>query len=210
MVLTEPVYQGVRANAPIPASQHIRNEGGSDGSGLCVVASGVIAGAYQGVEDLADLKNSRLWKIAKSREGGYWPERWEKLLNEVYPDATWFSWESPTTEQIEAFNAQGLPVCTTTNTGALYNYDSIHHWVDTIHLDDRFAMLVDNNDPGKYHAMPRAEFDRRFPDGGKGWAFVWLVGAVEHADVWILVSVIVCVAGVLFIGPSSAEQLEFS
>jgi len=87
-----PVYLGIQADAPIPAAMHFRNEGGSDGSGLCVVASVVIDGHYAGVPDLMLGKQSQLWKTAKSRPGGYYPEKLARLLGEVLPAEKWVSY----------------------------------------------------------------------------------------------------------------------
>jgi hypothetical protein len=173
-VSSEPSYAGTAANAPIPGDLHIRNEGGSDGAGLCVIASLLINGRYQGVPGLEDGKGSDLWRTAKSRPGGYYPEKLERLLKELYPDEEWFSWEGDGTELVAHYSALGYPVAATTNTGALYGYQSIHHMISVVHLDEDLACIVDNNDPGKYHWMPASEFAKRFVDGPKGWGFVWL------------------------------------
>lgn len=175
-VTTVPEYRGTRANAPIPPEFHIRNEGGSDGAGLCVISSLVINGAYQGVEDLGKLKDSKLWRAAKSQPGGYYPEKLEKLLKATYPDAKWVSFEGTTLDELKKYNVQGLPVGATMNTGQLYNYMPIHHMISAVHVGDRVC-VVDNNDPGKYHWMPESEYLRRYVDGRTGWSFVWLTPA---------------------------------
>lgn len=174
VVTLEPEYQGVRANAPIPPGQHVRNEGGSDGAGLCVIASILANGEYQRVPGLESGKGSLLWRTAKGRPGGYYPEKLEALIKETLPGEKWFSWEGEGTDLVEEYSRRGYPVAATTNTGALYGYQSIHHMISNAHLDAEWACVVDNNDPGRYHWMPRAEFDRRFRDGPKGWGFVWL------------------------------------
>lgn len=174
VVTLEPEYNGVKANAPIPPEMHVKNEGGSDGAGLCVISSILVNGMEQNVPGLESGKGSLLWRTAKSRPGGYYPGKLETLLKEVMPGEKWFSWEGEGTDLVEEYSRQGYPVATTTNTGALYGYQSIHHMISNAHLDANWACIVDNNDPGKYHWMPRAEFDRRFVDGAQGWGFVWL------------------------------------
>lgn len=174
IVTTEPRLGSVTANAPIPTALHIRNEGGADGSGLCVITSNVIDGAHQYVADLAKLKKSRLWVAAKARPGGYYPAKLEKLLHEVYPDVKWLSWEGTATDLAEEYNRWGYPIGVTTNTGQLYGWQRIHHMVSLVHLDKTLACIVDNNDPGKYRWMTRAEFDKRFVDGEMGWMVVFL------------------------------------
>ncbi len=75
---------------------------------------------------------------------------------------------------LNALTRQGYPVGVTMNTGAFYGYRPIHHMVSLIHYRiNGYACVVDNNDPGKFHWMPAAEFDRRWIDGGTGWAFTW-------------------------------------
>lgn len=188
-----PEIDGVTIQVPITAEYHIRNEGGlptaqdPEGAGLCVVAANLIDGAYLGVADMPLLKGSRGWVEAKKRPGGYWPDKWEDFLTEVYPDCQWYSWEAPTSEQIEAFTASGIPVASTMNTGRLYQYETIGHDISTVHLDRSHGVIVDNNHPGYFHIMPRREYDRRFPsrdpNTGKllGWAQAWII-AQERAD----------------------------
>lgn len=211
VVLDKPEWKGVKANAPIPPNLHFKNTGGSDGAGLCVDTSVTIAGAYLGLEDFWKLGQSSLMVDARKNPGGSWPEKLERELKEHYPNASWYSWESPTTEQVADFSSQGLPVCTTTNTGALYGYDYIYHYIVNIHCDDDIAMIVDSNDPGKYHAMPRAEYDRRAPNPKKMWGFVFLanVGQIEHADLWLLSSLcIVCAGLILYVQLDSSNEFQ--
>jgi len=60
------------------------------------------------------------------------------------------------------------------NTGALYGYQRINHMISLIHYrTGGTACVVDNNDPGRYHWMPAAEFLRRLMDHGEGWVFAW-------------------------------------
>lgn len=174
ITLNEPTYQGVTANAPIPPENHILNEGGSDGAGLCVISSILANGRYQEVPELEAGKASDLWRAAKAQPGGYYPGKLEKLLNRVLPEEKWFSWEGDGTDLLKRYSAEGYPIGATMSTGALYGYQPIHHMISLIHIDNEWACVVDNNDPGKYHWMPAKEFARRFPDAGKGWGFVWL------------------------------------
>jgi hypothetical protein len=172
--LSEPTYKGVRANAPIPPKFHIRNEGGSDGAGLCVIASSVINGGYQGVAGLEGGKDSTLWRTAKSRPGGYSPDKLERLLREVMPAEKWVSYYGRSPEVLDDLSSKGYPIGATMNTGAQYGYRPIAHMVSLVHFkSDQLACVVDNNDPGMYHWMPADEFLRRWYSGGAGWAFAW-------------------------------------
>lgn len=195
---TTPDDAGRSLNAPIPREYHILNEGGSDGAGLCVIASLVINGAAQGVADFHRLKDSRLWRAAKARPGGYSPEKLAALLKELYPGLEWASIETDDPELIRKYSRAGYAVANTMNTGRQYGYMPIHHFVSTSHADASISCFIDNNDPGVWHWMPAAEQNRRFPDGGTGWLFVWL--ARRDYGSWVLAAGILAASLVVAIG----------
>ncbi|WP_165073300.1 hypothetical protein [Paludisphaera rhizosphaerae] len=192
----EPVYQGVKANAPIPTWQHILNEGGIDRAGLCVIASNTANGLYQDVPEFRDGKGSAVWKLAKSREGGYYPEKLEKLFRDAGLKTAWFQAEGDAKSLcavIEKYNAAGLPVGVTMNYGEKYG-QAIHHMVSLIHIDKSLVCIVDNNFPGQYMWISRAEFERRLIDGPTGWvvALLWVKTAVKWA---VIAAALVIAAG---------------
>ena len=166
----EPAYNGSNANAPIPANLHVRNEGGSDGAGLCVIASLRINGRYQGVPGV-----EQIWARAKTRPGGYSPDKLQGLLDETVPAEKWASYVGRDTGILEQLSSAGYPIGATMNTGELYGYQPIHHMVSLVHYDQAkdLACVVDNNRPGVFSWMTAREFSRRWIDGGTGWAFVW-------------------------------------
>jgi hypothetical protein len=195
VALREPAYRGTKASAPIPPELHLKNEGGSDGSGLCVIASVLINGRYQRVPGLEGGKDSELWRTAKGRPGGYYPEKLEKLLQEVMPDEKWTSYTGDDPTVLDTLSRMGLPIGATMNTGALYQYQPIHHMISLIeYRTGGLACVVDNNDPGVYHWMPAAEFARRWIDGGEGWAFAW-----SRVPTAVQVSVIILSSALLFL-----------
>jgi hypothetical protein len=176
-ILSQPAYQGRTANAPVPTQLHVKNEGGSDGAGLCVYASVVINGAYQGVADLAGLKESALWRRAKSRPGGSYPQKLAADIDATYgPDAPKYAqYYGPDSNVLDQWSGQGYPIGATMNTGRQYGYKPIAHMVSLIHYrEGENACVVDNNFPGVYSWMPSAEFVRRWKTAGDGWAFIWL------------------------------------
>lgn len=177
VITEEPEWRGVKASAPIPSWMHILNEGGSDGAGLCVIATNVIDGAYQDVPGLNEGKESPVWLMAKRRPGGYYPSKLESLFREAGLQTAWFSAEGSAEELlpvIEYYTGQGIPVGVTMNTGRFYKYQTIAHMVSCIHLDAEWACIVDNNNPGYYHWMPRDEFARRLTGGSVGWVVALL------------------------------------
>lgn len=186
-VILNPSLSGRSVNAPIPNEIHVRNEGGSDGAGLCVISSVLANGMSQGVPglniagrdersgQLVAGKGSTLWRTAKARPGGYGPEKLAELVEEVMPGEKYASFVGRDTSILETLSSRGYRVGVTMNTGKQYNYMPIHHMVSLEHYSaaNNVAMVADNNDPGKHHVMPATEFNRRWIDGGDGWAWVW-------------------------------------
>lgn len=201
----EDTYQGQAASAPILDKFHIRNEGGSDGAGLCVYASVVMAGATQGVADLATLKASALWRHAKSRPGGSYPEKLARDLNAVYPfekyGEKWQQYTGTDFEVLEKWSKEGRTVASTMNTGGLYNYQPIHHMIDVIGFKrGGYAGVVDNNEPYIRRWMPAKEFERRAIDGGTAWFFIWdKLPAIVRSLTSYVVFGMFCVGSVLVV-----------
>lgn len=178
VVVSKPEYHGEKADAPIPPHMHIRNEGGSDSAGLCVICSVIINGNFQGVPGLAGGKDSDLWRAAKAAPGGYSPDKLARLLQRIMPGEKYASYvgtgSAADREILEKLSKAGYPIGVTMNTGQLYQYAPIHHMVSLVHYRrGKWAMIVDNNRPGFYSAMPATEFDRRWPDMGIAWAWIW-------------------------------------
>lgn len=173
-VLSQPVYQGERASAPIPPAQHIRNEGGSDGQGLCVLASIIANGMYQGVQALLGGKDSALWRHGKSNPGGYHESKLEAAIARTVPGERYLSYLGPDTTVLDRLSQRGYPIGATMNTGRNYGYRRIAHMISLLHYrEGGLACVLDNNFIGKYSWMPAAEFARRWKDGNTGWAFIW-------------------------------------
>lgn len=190
VVTDKPEFRGVKADVPIPGEMHIRNEGSAvDGYGLCVGASLLINGRYQGVPGMEKGKASEWWRYLKSRPGGSYPGKLEADIRKLYPDEKWISWSGRVTDLISEYTRKGYPVAATMNTGIQYNWQGIHHFVSVVHLDDQYACVVDNNDPEKYHWMSADDFKSRFIDGQTGWLFIWLRNpnrATADAGAWVL------------------------
>jgi hypothetical protein len=187
VVTDAPSYQGESASAPIPPRLHVRNERGAPtvlsplGDGLCVIASVVANGSYQGIGDLATPDadghaghGSKLWRAAKARPGGYGPAKLQTLVDAVLPGETYASYVGSDPGILDRLSRAGYPIGATMSTGQLYGYAPIHHMISLIHYrNDGWACVVDNNDPGKYHWMPAREYARRWIDGDTGWAWIW-------------------------------------
>lgn len=163
-------HQGRTVQCPIPGKLRKRNEGGSDGAGLCVVASQVCDGNWQAM--VSEMAN--FWRAAKSRPGGYWPGRLKKLVGELHPEIKYLSYEGREIDWMQIWLGYGVPVGVTYGTGRGYQYQKISHMVSLVGLWTDYAAVIDNNFPRWVAWMPRAEFDRRFVmTGGYGWGFLW-------------------------------------
>lgn len=180
-VVGEPKHKGESVDDPIPKPFHIRNEGGSDGAGLCVISSVLANGLHAGVPglDVPDAngqrgKGSLLWAKAKGRPGGYGPDKLARLVNEVLPDEKFASYVGTDYTVLDRWSKAGYKVGATMNTGQLYRYAPIHHMISLEkYRTDGTAWVLDNNRPGYWSVMPAAEFRRRWLDFGTGWAWIW-------------------------------------
>ncbi len=174
-----PAYGGVRASSPIADANRIQNEGGSDGAGLCVIASLVQNGQQQGVPMCQGGKDSALWRYAKSRPGGYSPGKLEAALDAIDPDEKWFSYLGTDLNVLRSVLAMGYPVGITYSWGDVYGR-RIHHMVSGENDTSGYAMVADNNrsappfvNTPKHTVMTQAEFEARAFDGGQYWLFGW-------------------------------------
>lgn len=216
VAIDRPEYQGVRANAPIPPEMHVKNEGGSDRAGLCVISSLLANGQYQRVPGLERGKESGLWRAAKGRPGGYYPEKLAALVDEVMPGEKYASYVGVDISILDQLSKRGYPIGATMNTGSLYGYQPIHHMVSLAHYEQgQWACVVDNNDPGRYHWMPADEFGRRWIDGGEGWAWIWT--RLDAPGAGHMLAAVVIAAACLFAarrlraGPSPySDEVEFN
>ena len=180
VVILQPYYQGERAAAPIPAEMHIRNEGGSDGAGLCVYASMVLAGAWQKVADLAGLKQSSLWKYVKARPGGSYPEKLVRDVQAVYGDTAHVAnYNGQDDSVLEKLTDDRKPFGVTFGQGRNYGNAKIPHMVTAVHYRrGGWACIIDNNFPGVYSWMPANELKRRAMLLDNSLWVAWWLGAM--------------------------------
>src|SRR5574338_1184024 len=75
VVTKDPVLNGVRVTADLPAGQHHRNVGGSDGAGLCVYTSFWHAALWQSVREVYEFR-----AYMERRPGGSYPEKFDATL----------------------------------------------------------------------------------------------------------------------------------
>lgn len=150
----------------LPAFEHMKNTGGSDGAGLCVFTSVEHCARWQNEGALRGFQQ----KMRKEPGGGY-PEKLDRMMARHCPGATCLQYtgNDPALLKI-ALRTGRMPAVTY---GFSPRYGSrIAHMVNLVHFSDRWACILDNNFPGddKYEWMKPVEFERRWTMGGGGWA----------------------------------------
>jgi hypothetical protein len=201
----EPVYQGVRAQAPIDARWHIINEGGSDGQGLCVFASMVITGQELGVPCCRGGKASDLWRYAKARPGGCGPDKWDAYLAEIAPDEPYVSFVG-TAQDLHVLNdilKLGNPIGITMSWGDDYR-GRIHHMVAGEHCASGLGCIMDNNNrtDTKHTWMSEEEIKARALDGHVFWVLMWArprAVAANDLPLWVAGGSLVLGAAVVLV-----------
>jgi hypothetical protein len=162
-------HEGIEIQIDLPSDQHIKNFGApADGKGLCVFASMSMASRWQNIRPLMDV-------IHKIQQGGGWPEKVDEVLKKYAPGIKYVQYEGTDPSILDKALSEGRMACVTYGYGERYQMQTIYHMVCLAHLDDKVAAILDNNFPGTYEWMSRAEFLKRWKHpSGKGWAYVLL------------------------------------
>jgi hypothetical protein len=165
---------GKAAICDIPATQHIRNVVGSDGAGLCVFTSAELMARWQNQPSLFGLQ---AWM--RKRPGGGYPTKLDQVLAKYTTEKN-----VPLPQYIQhtggddavldlALRTGRMPCVTYAGRDDFYR-SKIAHMVNLVHLDQTTAAIVDNNRPGQWVWMTRAEFLSRWRDMQGGWAVILL------------------------------------
>lgn len=162
------------AAADLPAALHMRNKGGSDGAGLCVFTSIEHCAAWQNVPELAGFQ---LWMTRKP--GGGYPSKVDQMLaafcrEKGVPVPAYVQHEGGDERVLELAIKTGRMVAVTYGGSDDFYRSYIAHMVNLVHLDAQRAAILDNNRPGVFVWMTRADFLKRWKAGGGGWAVVLL------------------------------------
>jgi hypothetical protein len=174
-------HDGAVARTALPPTMHHRNTAGVDGSGNCVFASIAHTAKAQGIDGLDDF---HLWM--QRHPGGGWPEKVDRMIAEkLGPDhgIDYVHVYGPESLPIiERAVANGYLVCVTLGYSDRPEYqgEAMGHMVNIAHLGPDLAAVHDNNAPGDYEWMSRAEFEARASWSPRGpdqlWAMIFLDG----------------------------------
>lgn len=158
-----------------PREFHLRNRGGSDKAGLCVFASNEHSAIWQHVWQVQGI-----FPYMFSRPGGGWPEKLDKVIAELCaskgaPIPEYVQMESADIEPIKLALKTGRLPCTTYNFSPTGRYRGrTFHMVNTVHLTEKWAAVLDNNFPGTIEWMDLDTYRRVYAYGARGWSVVFL------------------------------------
>lgn len=183
-VTKEPLAKdGTPVHIDLPPALHLRNTGGSDGSGLCVFTSINHSAYYQNSILLQDFQ-----KWMRQFPGGGWPEQVDRKIKEL---ARARKDQTPAFIQIETNDLDILrTACRTGRSPGVtysfsptgrYNGQRISHMVSLVAAaagkgpDGKgWWCILDNNYPKSYEWMSEGQFLRTYSRGRQGWAVILL------------------------------------
>lgn len=161
-----PRHQGQPVNCDLPPIIRVENSRGIDGLGLCVWASAEMMARYLYCPPLIGV-----FEQMKHERGGGWPDRVTKVMKKRAPDVAYRQYLGSDLEFIQSYINTGRPVCVTYGYGEIYR-GTIAHMVLCVGMNDKYTVIIDNNDIDVYTWMTTAEFQKRFVHPrNEGWAW---------------------------------------
>jgi hypothetical protein len=166
----------------LPGKEH-RHNISSRGQGCCTQTSVHHSAVWQNVDA---LKEFHTWVQKKGLPGGSYPQEMDKRIKMIcqdrgLPAPPYLNVQGgkEVLDLLKAALGAGRMVCVTYSfspTGR-YGGQRISHMVNCVHMDEKYAVILDNNYEGedKYEWLSIDEFMRTFTGGGKtGWAVILL------------------------------------
>lgn len=177
---TTPDLNGVHAIVDLPAAQHMRNTGGmgrrgpGTGAGLCVPTSCEINCHW-----LHELSLNGFQKWFTTKPGGCSPPKLDATIRQFcsekdIPVPLYIQHTGGDDSFLDACFKNGRGCCVTYAGSDDFYRGPIAHMVFLAHLDATTAAIIDNNRPGKWIWMSRADFLSRWRSNNGGWAVCFL------------------------------------
>ena len=171
-----PAKSGKEVEVDLPTGLHRRNTS-SRGLGNCVFTSLHHSALWQAVTSLMEFPK---WLIDKGIPGGGYPSKVADLIPKIAADRG-----LPTPAYVQhtggdeeflrlALHTGRCPAVTYSGRDGVYYRGDVAHMVNLVYLDEADAVILDNNYPGQYLWMTRAQFLARWRAMGGGWAVVLL------------------------------------
>jgi hypothetical protein len=155
----------------LPVSERMKNVGGRDGAGLCVFTSIQNAARYQNELRLANFQAQM-----RQEPGGGYPAKVDAMIARYGKGTPYVQYEGKDPAILKAALAGGRMPSVTYNGHDPHYRGTIAHMVNLIHLDDHYAVVLDNNFIGANELvwLSPADFYQRWRGNGGGWAVVLL------------------------------------
>lgn len=170
-----PVYDTEVIQCDLPTTEHLQNKAGSNGYGLCVFTSLDIAAKWCNAKALIGFRD-----FMTQYPGGGWPGKVDEFIPKMaqskgLPAPAYIQHEGGDIEFLKLALKTGRIVSVTYagQDGVFYN-QGIDHMVNLVHIGPKYAVILDNNNPGKYLWMSISDFETRWKARGGGWAVVLL------------------------------------
>ena len=170
-----PEFETEAVTCHLPEREHLLNAPGTDGFGLCVFTSLDLAARWANEPALVGLRD-----YMTKHPGGGWPEKVDEVVPKAaaakgLPTPAYAQHTGGDPEFLRRALRTGRYVCVTYDGhDGVYYRGRIAHMVNLVHFSDRFAVIQDNNYPGKWLWMSPTEFLDRWRGTGGGWAIVLL------------------------------------
>jgi hypothetical protein len=169
---------GTEVACDLPVSQRIANIGSKvDRTGMCVMSACEMSARWANLECLRGLRD---W-CAREPGGGY-PAKVDRQLRAFcaarsQPVPSYLQYEGRDEAVLRAALATGrMPAVTYAGHDGVRYSGPIAHMTNLVHLDERWAVVLDNNAIGEEQLlwMTPAEFLDRWRGKGNGWAVIFL------------------------------------
>jgi hypothetical protein len=171
-----PELDGEAVTCDLPTSEHLRNLGSAiDGGGLCVFTSIDHAARWANEPTLIGFRD-----FMRRYPGGGYPEKVDESIPRMarskgLPVPAYVQHTGGDPEFLRlALKTGRYPCVTYSGRDGVFYRGSVAHMVNLVHLSERWAVIHDNNFPGRWLWMPPAEFLARWQSSGGGWAIVLL------------------------------------
>lgn len=171
----------VEVTIDFPLSQRHHNSVGTDGSGLCVWTSCLHSALWQNERSLFDIQKKMEHEI-----GGGYPSKVDFMFKKYAKGVRYIQYQGKDLSILKAALKTGrMPGVTYNGRDPHYPGQWISHMVNLVHLDEKWACILDNNYIGEKQLvwMSPADFMDRWVDppsrwipNPQGWAVILLKG----------------------------------
>jgi hypothetical protein len=165
---------GTELDCDLPERFHVKNRGGSDGSGLCVFASMRHSGLWSDEPVFTGI-----FEFMFTRPGGGYPDKVDRMVDAFCKDKNlprpeYVQVEGSDLEILKAACRAGLMPGVTyyrSPTGR-YGGRRVSHMVSLVAATDKWFAIIDNNHPKSYEWVAPDEFRACYTGGRAGWAII--------------------------------------